>query len=303
MLIETDHFARDDIDTDLVRRLVAGQFPRWVGLPVQPVAVSGWDNRTFHLGDEMTVRLPSAAGYIEQVEKEHRWLPVLAPLLPLPIPVSLARGVATEGYPWPWSVYRWLDGETARLDRISDLDAFATGLAGFLVALQAIDPTGGPLPGPHNFERGCPPAFYDAETRRAIGALDGEIDAGAATAVWEAALASTWLGAPVWFHGDVAEGNLLVRDGRLSAVIDFGVMGVGDPACDLVIAWTLFSGSSRKAFRAARGLDDATWARGRGWAIWKALITLVGQIETDSETANEAHRVIDDVLGDHRLTT
>ena len=288
-----------NIDAALVRRLIATQFPRWADLPVRPVEVGGWDNRTFHLGEHMTVRLPSAARYALQVEKEQRWLPKLAPLLPLPIPVSLAKGAPAEGYPWQWSVYRWLEGETATVGRIADLRRFATALAEFLNALRRIDPAGGPPPGRHNFFRGGPLTVYDAETRQAVAALDGRVDADAALAVWEAALGAKWGGPPVWFHGDVAFGNLLVEGGRLAAVIDFGTSGVGDPACDLAIAWTLFGGESRDAFRAALGPDDATWARGRGWTLWKGLITLAEHIDADPIMAGEARRVIDEVLADH----
>ena len=282
------------IDTDLVRRLVDAQFPEWRHLPVSPVAFGGWDNRTFHLGDEMTVRLPSAAAYSLQVEKEQRWLPKLAPLLPLPIPTPLAMGKPAEGYPWHWSIYRWIEGETAKNARIDDLVAFALSLADFLVALRGIDPAVGPAPGQHNFHRGGPLTVYDGEARQAVAALEGRIDTQAATAVWEAALAATWSGSPVWFHGDVASGNLLVEDGRLSAVIDFGTSGVGDLSCDLAIAWTFFEEESREAFRARIAVDDATWARGRGWALWKALITAANQAEVERQ-----RQVIDDVLADH----
>jgi aminoglycoside phosphotransferase (APT) family kinase protein len=284
------------IDADLVRRLIATQFPEWAHLPVRPVEFGGWDNRTFHLGERMTVRLPSAVRYALQVEKEHRWLPRLAPLLPLPIPVPLAMGRPAQGYPWHWSVYRWLEGETAAIERVADLPAFATALARFLVALQRIDAADGPPPGPHNFFRGGPLTVYDGETREALAALDGRIDVEAARAVWEAALAATWRGPPVWVHGDVSAGNLLVRGGRLAAVIDFGSSGVGDPACDLAIAWTLFDETSREAYRAALSLDEATFARGRGWTLWKALITLAG---TNPRAADEARRVLDAVIADH----
>jgi aminoglycoside phosphotransferase (APT) family kinase protein len=289
-----------DINVALVHRLVITQFPRWADLPIKAVEFDGWDNRTFRLGETMTVRLPSAEWYAAQVEKEHRWLPRLAPLLPLPIPVPLAMGVPAEGYPWHWSVYRWLDGEPATIAHIADLSQFATTLAHFLAALQRIDPTGGPPPGPHNFYRGGPLMVYDGENRNAIAALDGQIDTAAVTAVWEAALNATWHGPPVWIHGDVAAGNLLVTGGRLSAVIDFGTSGVGDPACDVVIAWTFLSGASREAFRAGLPLDDATWARGRGWALWKALITLAADIHTSPLKAREARRVVDEVLADHQ---
>ena len=288
-----------NIDATLVRRLVAAQFPRWAGLPVRPVELDGWDNATFRLGEDMSVRLPSAEAYAPQVEKEQRWLPKLAPLLPLPIPVPLAKGAPAHDYPFPWSVYLWLEGETAATGRIDDPVELATTLADFLTALYRIDPTGGPPPGRHNFFRGGPLTVYDAETRRALAALDCEVDTNAAGKAWEASLGTKWAGPPVWFHGDVAAGNLLVKKGRLSAVIDFGCLGVGDPACDATIAWTLLSGESRDAFRAALLIDDATWARGRGWALWKALITLAGYLRTDPEKAGEARRVVGEVLADH----
>jgi aminoglycoside phosphotransferase (APT) family kinase protein len=288
------------IDTSLVTKLVTAQFPQWADLPIRPVEPGGWDNRTFRLGEEMTVRLPSAAAYSAQVAKEHRWLPQLAPHLPLPIPIPLAMGEPGEGYPWNWSVYRWLTGHPASSERIEDMNAFATELAGFLNALQRIDPNGGPPPGPHNFYRGGPLTVYDAETRRTIVALGDTIDAETATAAWEAALRATWHGPPVWVHGDVASGNLLVREGRLGAVIDFGSSGVGDPACDVVIAWTLLAGTSREAYRATLPVDRAAWVRGRGWALWKALITLSRSLDTDPTSANEARLVVDEVLAEHQ---
>ncbi|WP_326610620.1 aminoglycoside phosphotransferase family protein [Streptomyces scopuliridis] len=286
------------IDAALVRRLVAAQFPQWADLPVRPVDSDGWDNRTFHLGDAMTVRLPSAEGYVGQIDKEHQWLPVLASHLPLPVPAPLAKGAPGSGYPFPWSVYRWIQGEVASVERIGDLTEFATDLADFLAALQRIDATDGPPPARHAGFRGGPLKTYDAETRRTIEALGDRIPGDAATTVWEAALRATWYGGPVWFHGDVAVGNLLVRDGRLAAVIDFGCSGVGDPACDTVIAWTLLSGESRQAFRDGLGVDSATWARGRGWALWKALITLAQHIDTDPGQAAAARRVMERVLSE-----
>jgi aminoglycoside phosphotransferase (APT) family kinase protein len=212
-------------------------------------------------------------------------------------------GGPAGGYPWPWSVYRWLEGENATIERIADLTQFATTLAQFLTALQRIDPAGGPPPGQHNFFRGGPLAIYDPETRDAIAALHGQIDTSAVTAVWEAALKTTWPGPPVWLHGDVSATNLLIKRGRLSAVIDFGCSGVGDPACDLTIAWTLFSRQSREAFCAALPLDGATWARGRGWALWKGLITLAEHINTNPLEAEKARRTIDEVLADHKRVT
>ncbi|MGE5603408.1 MAG: aminoglycoside phosphotransferase family protein [Nitrososphaerales archaeon] len=292
--------SRSDINVSLVRQLIAEQFPQWADLPIVPVEPDGWDNRTFRLGQDLSVRLPSAAGYAAQVEKEHRWLPRLAPHLPLPIPVPLAMGLPAPHYPWPWSVYRWLDGETATLERIRDERRFAADLAQFLVALQQIDPAGGPPPGAHNFFRGAPPAVYDGETRQAIATLDGEIDARTATAVWETALSTTWQGSPVWVHGDVAAGNLLADGGQLSAVIDFGSSAVGDPACDLTIAWTLLSHEGREAFRSALPLDSGAWARARGWAVWKALITFVKHRGTNPVEAAKARHVIIEVVSDHK---
>ncbi|MFK3669849.1 aminoglycoside phosphotransferase family protein [Leifsonia aquatica] len=267
---------RPAIDAALVRRLVDTQFALWRDLPITPVEHDGWDNRTFRLGSELSVRLPSAAGYTEQVAKEQEWLPRLASRLPLPIPQPAAVGVPGDGYPFPWSVYRWLPGRPLALAReeADEVEAvtLARDIGAFLVALRGVDATDGPAPGPHNFFRGAPPDVYGEEALAAI-ALLGD-DAPAARDIWERATASRWEAAPVWFHGDVAEGNLLVDSGRLSAVIDFGTSGVGDPACDLVPAWTMFDEAARTAFRDAVALDDATWARARGWALWKAAITL-----------------------------
>jgi aminoglycoside phosphotransferase (APT) family kinase protein len=286
------------IDEQLARRLVASQFPRWAGLPVRRVELDGVDNRTFRLGRQLTLRLPAGDWYALQVEKEQRWLPRLAPQLPLPIPAPVAKGEPGEGYPYAWSVYRWLDGEPATEQAIGDPTAFAIALAAFLVALARIDAGDGPPPGPHNFYRGGPLSTYADETLRAIDALGDEIPGDAAKRVWDDAMARSWRRDPVWFHGDVATGNLLLRDGRLGAVIDFGCSGVGDPACDVVIAWTLLSGASRDAFRSALGVDRDTWSRGRGWALWKALITLVGQLDGDPRGAAVSRRVVDRVLAD-----
>jgi aminoglycoside phosphotransferase (APT) family kinase protein len=290
------------IDVELVRQLISTQFPRWSDLPIAPIVPGGWDNRTFRLGDRMTVRLPSAEGYVLQVEKEQHWLPILAPQLPLTIPTPLAVGAAANGFPWPWSVYAWIEGETSSAASIRSLDQFAEDVADFLVALRAIDATDGPLPGSHNFFRGAPLEVYDDEARRAIVDLGSSIDGAGTTAVWNAALSTRWSLPFVWFHGDISTGNLLLRDGKLSAVIDFGTSGVGDPACDLVIAWTLFADRSREDFRARVNLDDPTWARARGWAIWKALIVAAGSagtISPDREAAS-ARRVIDEVIADYK---
>ncbi|MEU5777048.1 aminoglycoside phosphotransferase family protein [Streptomyces venezuelae] len=292
---------RAGIDAALVRRLIAAQFPQWSELAVTPVEVDGWDNRTYRLGDDKTVRLPTAAGYVPAVAKENAWLPRLAPSLPVDVPPVLAKGEPGEGYPHPWSVRGWLTGETAARGHIDDMPRFAVSVAELLLALQRCDTTGGPLAGEHSWYRGASPVHYDDETRRCLAALEGRVDTVRAAAVWDAALAAEWRGTPVWFHGDVAPGNLLVEGGKLTAVIDFGTSGVGDPACDLVAAWGMFDGESREAFRAAVGQDAGTWARARGWALWKALLVLSECIDSDEEQAAVNRRIIDAVLADHDL--
>jgi aminoglycoside phosphotransferase (APT) family kinase protein len=290
---------RATVNAALARRLVDDQFPQWADLPIEPVEVDGWDNRTFRLGSDRTVRLPNGPWYAQQVAKEQRWLPVLAPLLPLPIPLPEAHGRPGAGYPYPWSVYRWIEGELASRAPIGDLPAFASALAGFLTALRGADASAGPEPGEHNFFRGAHPSVYGDETADAIDALGEEIPADAARRAWEDATSTRWDRDPVWFHGDVAVNNLLVRDGALAAVIDFGTSGVGDPACDVVIAWTFFSGRSRARFRAELDLDAATWSRGRGWGLWKALITLVADLEAgDDAAAASRRREIGELLAD-----
>lgn len=292
---------KSDITPELVARLVAEQFPEWADLPVRRVDVDGVDNTTFRLGETMSVRLPSSEWYRDQTEKEQRWLPVLAAQLPLPVPAPIAMGEPADDYPMPWSVNRWIDGDTVTPENVADLAQFASAVAGFLTALYKIDPAGGPQPGQHSCFRGAPLTVYDSETRDSLAALEGHIDTRIAADVWRAALHADWQGPPVWFHGDIAPGNLLVTGGQLSAVIDFGCCGVGDPACDTVIAWTFFSGESRRTFMEKLPVDDATWARGRGWAIWKAMKVLVGALQDDPEDVIETTRVIEEVMADHML--
>ncbi|MCL7382448.1 aminoglycoside phosphotransferase family protein [Streptomyces sp. 35G-GA-8] len=298
-MLSTAPDGRAGIDAALVKRLISTQFPRWGRLPVVPVAVDGWDNRTYRLGEDMTVRLPTAAGYAPAVDKECDWLPRLAPFLPTAVPAVLAKGAPGEGYPYSWSVRRWLPGETASPERIDDMARFATDVARFILALQRCDATDGPLAGEHSFYRGASPAHYDDETHRCVAALGDRVDKKRATEVWQAALAAEWRGEPVWFHGDLAAGNLLVDGGELSAVIDFGTSGVGDPACDLTIAWTMFREDSRAAFRQAVGQDDGTWARARGWALWKSALTVAECPDPRDERVALHLRVIDAVLADH----
>lgn len=289
-----------DVDVPLVERLVATQFPQWAGLPIRPVERDGWDNWTFHLGNDMKVRLPSAMGYAEQAEKEAYWLPRLAPHLPLPVPVPIGIGRPAEGYPCPWSIYRWLEGEPVTRENVDDAVQFGWDLAKFLIALQRIDATGGPPPGQHNYFRGADVmAAYGDEARRSIDSIAETIDAPAAHAVLDAAAAAPFTGPPMWLHGDIAAGNLLQCEGQLAAVIDFGGCAVGDPACDLVIAWVFLDGAGRDSFRLSMPADDAMWARARAWALWKAALMLAnGMVDNPSENAPRA--VIDAVIAEHR---
>jgi aminoglycoside phosphotransferase (APT) family kinase protein len=263
-----------EINEALVRRLVDEQFPFWHRLDLRQVLPGGWDNRTFRLGDELLVRLPSADGYAAAVAKEQRWLPVIASGVPLPVPVPVAQGKPTKEFERPWSVYRWIEGTPAATTTDIDLTVFASDLGRFLTALATVDAHRAPPAGPHTFWRGAHPRVYDADVQRCLVQLEGRIDSAAARAVWACAMVTEITAPPVWFHGDVAPGNLLMRDGRLSAVIDFGTSGVGDPACDLAIAWTVLDGPAREVFRDEMPWDESTWARGRAWALWKTMLTL-----------------------------
>ena len=292
----------DEVDTDaaLVGRLLAAQFPHWANLPIEPVWPVGTDNALYRLGDDMVVRLPRRERTTGTLERERRWLPKLAPLLPLAVPIPLAEGMPADGYPFAWSVYSWLEGENATVERVTDLRQLATDLARFIAALQRIDPTGGPPPGEHNFFRGEPLARRDEGTRASITALGAAIDVGAVTAAWEAALrAPGWERRPVWIHGDLDARNLLVRDGRLGAVIDWGGLGVGDPACDVMVAWKILSEDTRDILRTELSVDEATWARGRGWALSQALNALsYYTMQTNPILVLEARRWLAEVLAD-----
>lgn len=293
----------DEVSTNAatVALLLAAQFPAWAGLSVTPVPSAGTDNALYRLGDDMVVRMPRIPGATAQVEREARWLPILAPHLPLAIPEPLVLGQPGEGYPWRWAIHRWLPGENATLERLTDLDRAAACLARFIVKLREIDTTGGPLTSGDNSSRGVPLAQRDDSTRAAIAALGERVDAVAATTTWQAALdAPVWDGPPAWVHGDLQSGNLLAIDGQLSAVIDFGCLGVGDPAVDLIVAWNLLPAGPRDAFRAAVNVDDATWARGRGWALSTALIALPYYWDTNPTLAGIARYTIDEVLGDQK---
>jgi aminoglycoside phosphotransferase (APT) family kinase protein len=291
----------DQIDSDelLVRRLLAGQFPRWANLPVAAVPSFGTENAIYRLGDEMAVRLPYRPVKDDQLKKLDRWLPRLAPHLPLSIPEPLARGAPSKEYPAAWSIVRWLDGEEARLERLAEPVEAARQLAAFVRALTATDTTGGPAPGTHNFWRGVPLAARDKMTRKRIEDSEGLVDTEALVRAWEQDLgAPVWDRPPTWLHGDLAPDNMLVTDGRLNAVIDWGGLGVGDPATELLPAWNLFRGTSREAYRKALGFDDATWARGRGLALSTAIVALPYYVDTIPVRAKRAKAVIREVLAD-----
>ncbi|MDG4787372.1 aminoglycoside phosphotransferase family protein [Micromonospora sp. WMMD1102] len=283
-----------DVSAELVTRLVAGQFPEWAELPVRPVTRSGTVNALFRLGPELVVRLcrvPWAAG--EEVE-EHRWLRRLAPYLPVAVPAPVAVGQPAEGYPWTWSVLRWLPGTNPVPGQLDAADDLALDLAGFVRAFRSVRLPGGPAA-----YRGGPLAALDLPTRNAVARLRGTIDTGAAIAVWEDGLrAPAWAGPPTWVHADLMPGNLLTVDGRLSAVIDFATVGVGDPACDLIVAWNLLPSGARDVFRAAVDVDDATWRRARGRALSIALIALPYYRDRAPEYAAEARHTIGAVLAD-----
>jgi aminoglycoside phosphotransferase (APT) family kinase protein len=263
-----------DLDPATVHRLVAGQFPQWANEPVRPVGKPGVDNSTFRLGADKMVRLPRFERWIGQVHREQRWLPVLAQHLPLPIPKPLAQGEPAEGFPYPWSVYEWLPGETAATADLTDLRQVAGDLAEFLLALQAIDATDGPPPESSNGFRGCDLAderdspVVRSSMEHRIRRLDGVLDTKPIRELWAHTLETpVWPHKPVWVHGDPAPTNLLATDGRLSAVIDFGTLAVGDPAVDLIPAWSLLDADSRQVFRDKLGVDDDTWTRGRCWGL------------------------------------
>lgn len=288
-----------EITTELVRRLIHSQFPQWKDLTIQPVEKSGHDNRTYRLGNDMTVRLPSHERYASAVEKELTWLPVFKPLLSLPIPAPVAKGEPTEEYPLPWSINRWIEGETVTHANIRDVNEFAEDLAAFLKELEAIDASGGVPAGIQNFHRGGNLAVYDNETRSIIETLSDEYDQALLTEIWELSLATKYQSAPMWLHGDVAVGNLLVKDGRLCGVIDFGTMGVGDPSSDLVMAWNFFDDDSRRIFLNRMNFDDNTVHRARGWALWKALITFAWN-EHGSEASVWGKHVMDVIIRDYK---
>jgi aminoglycoside phosphotransferase (APT) family kinase protein len=253
------------IDEALVRRLLGEQFPKWVDLPLHRVEPSGTVNAIFRLGTELSVRLARREGRTEPGDKEVDWLPRLAELLPMDIPVPIAQGRPSADYPWFWDIHSWVEGETVAVAELDAVQA-ARDLAALVGALQQISPDGGPL------GRGIPLAERDKDARYWLARFRGDP---AITAAWERALdARPWDGPPIWHHGDLDARNWLVRDGRISGVIDWDSMGVGDPACDVMVAWKLHSAVARDAFREALPIDDDTWERARGWVLSQAVAIL-----------------------------
>ena len=288
----------DEVETDvsLVRRLLAAQFPHWAELAIDPVVSYGTDHDIYRLGEQLAVRLPRIGWATAQAAKEAEWLPKLAPHLPLAVPVQLAMGHPAEGYPFDWSVYEWLPGENAN-GTIGDLDQAAVDLAAFVKALRKVDTTDAHPRPPRS--RGAPLAELDEQVRRSVAELGDRVDGDAALRSWKQSLdAGAWDQAAVWVHGDLLPGNLLVVDGRLSAVIDFGGLNVGDPACDLQPAWNLFAGSSRARFRSELEVDQASWLRGRGWALCQAVLALPYYWDTNPGMIRQASHALTQVLAD-----
>lgn len=287
----------DEVPTSvtLVERLVAEQFPEWSHLPVTRVTEFGTDHALYRIGEDLVARLPIIAWAVDQVESDRRWLPALAPYLPVSVPEPLAVGAPGHGYPWPWLVVPWLPGQTPT-DANTDWLGLADDLAAFVTALRSVDPSGGPLK--TDGARGVPLATIDADVREWIPRLDG-LDQAQVLAAWEDAVsAQPWEGPPTWMHADLMAGNLLVRHQRLTAVIDFGGLGLGDPAPDLIAAWVLFAGAARERFRDAVRADEAMWRRGRGWALAPAITGTTYYAETVPAFSDRSRRTIEAIVAD-----
>nr|WP_255769364.1 aminoglycoside phosphotransferase family protein [Maritalea mediterranea] len=261
--------------------MIERQFPGLSHLPVRPVSKQGWDNRTFRLGNNLAVRLPSEAGYAAAVKKEATALAALGPYLPVDIPKVYALGEPSEVYPLPWSIRHWLDGETLENAPPSDRTRFATQLATILIALRTAAPDNALGAGEHSFHRGCHPNIYEDRVIKSLNILNDQVDANACWQIWQITTQSQWLEAPVWIHGDIAVGNILMSKDQITALIDFGTCGVGDPACDYAIAWTYFNADERPHFKETLHIDEDTWHRAKAWALWKALVTLAGLSSPD----------------------
>ncbi|MCF0095798.1 aminoglycoside phosphotransferase family protein [Micromonospora sp. MH99] len=292
------HADQMDVSADVVAALVAEQFPRWRGLPVRPLRSAGTVNALFRLGTEFVLRFPlrpsADPALRDELRREQEHAVLLAAHLPIAVPEPLGLGAPGDGYPGSWTAYRFIPGETARADRIDDPDVFARDLAAVVVALHGIDTGGRSWPG---FGRGGPLADQDAGVRAAL-AVSGELtDTDALAEVWDRCRnARRNDPADVWIHADLMPGNLLVRDGRLVAVIDLESVTVGDPAVDLMPAWNLLDLGPRETYRRALGVDDATWERGRGWALEQAINALPYYVDTNPVMAGIARHTLRAVL-------
>lgn len=256
------------VDDGTVRALLRDQFPHWADLRLSRIADSGTDNAIYRLGGDLGLRLPRIHWAEAQIEKECRWLPELAAELPIAVPVPLAQGSPARGYPFPWLVYPWLEGTSLDRAAVDNWDVIAEDVAAFVLALERSPTAGGPPP----TRRGTPMAQFDEAVQWGISQLAGAIDVDRARRVWQSALeAGDWPRDAVWVHGDLLPGNILVDKGRLSGIIDWSGAGVGDPACEAMLAWSLPSGA-RRVYRRSLGFDDATWARGRGWVVEQTVL-------------------------------
>jgi aminoglycoside phosphotransferase (APT) family kinase protein len=294
-MANSDHHS--GITIDLARQLIADQFLEYRHLPITPVEKQGHDNRTYRLGDDKLIRLPTAASYALKVPKEQKLLPELAPYISVRIPAPIKMGTPTPYYPFPFSIYQWLPGRSVNLLVLTDAMKLnlAFDLAQFLRELQIIKSVEGLAPGQHNWWRGDHVSVYGKDAREQIAQLVGVIDADKANELWEQACKTKWNRPPVWVHGDLSIGNILLENGKLSAVIDWGGMAVGDPACDLVIAWTFLDGKARDTFIHEMDLDEETWLRARGWALWKATFELCQLQDKDGPEAFKQKSIIEEV--------
>jgi aminoglycoside phosphotransferase (APT) family kinase protein len=273
--------------------------PEYSSLPLQRVASGGTENAVFRLGDDLAVRLPLRPGAVAGLLKEIRWLPALAPHLTLAVPEVVSTGLPGRDYPYPWALVRWLPGDDAGRVPLKSLQEAAKALAEFVRELRGIDTADAPLPGTEGFGRGGPLAERDPAFRAALEQCVDLIDVPSVRAVWDGALAaSAWEERPAWLHADLIPGNLLVRDGRVAGVLDFGAMATGDPAYDVTPAWFVLDGDSRPSFRRLVEADEMTWRRARGLALSQAVIALPYYLHSNPSMVTMARRAIGEVLAD-----